>query len=102
MQLGPVIVSTLAENCGLGESYLERLLIRFPYARDIQGFPDTGGFDPRLVTKLIYNYRSLPDIITLSSKLFYNSELKPTVRNIIFLLMHSKFKNTHFFHVDFS
>lgn len=86
MQLGPVILSALAENCGLGESYLERLLIRFPYARDVQGFPNTGGFDPRLVTKLVYNYRSLPDIIALSSKLFYNSELKPTVSNTFFLM----------------
>lgn len=83
MQLGPVLVSQVACDNGLGESYLERMLSRFPYSVDITGFPKTGGYDPRLVTRLVYNYRSLPEIIALSSDLFYNSELKPTVCLII-------------------
>lgn len=80
LQLGPVVLSRLAAEYGLAESYLERLMNRFPYTRDPQGFPETGGYDPRLVTKLVYNYRSLPDILAIPSKLFYNSELTPTVR----------------------
>lgn len=79
MQLGPVLLSSVAAENGLAESYLERMLVRFPYSRDITGFPETGGYDPRLVTRLVYNYRSLPEILSLSSDLFYNSELKPTV-----------------------
>ena len=79
MQLGPVIMSHLASDYGLEESFLERMTSRFPYIRDSQGFPNTCGYDPRLITKLIYNYRSLPDLLKLPSVLFYNDDLKPTV-----------------------
>lgn len=82
MQLGPVINSELAIHYGLQESFLERLLTRFPYARDIEGFKDTAGYNPRLVTKLLYNYRCLPNALELYNNLFYNSELKSTVRPI--------------------
>ncbi|KAG5887039.1 hypothetical protein JTB14_029998 [Gonioctena quinquepunctata] len=79
LQLGPVIICKIAEECGLKESYLERLINRFPYVRDPEGFSDTSGFDPRLVTKLLYNYRSLPAILNLYNLLFYNNELIPTI-----------------------
>ncbi|KAJ3663775.1 hypothetical protein Zmor_008002 [Zophobas morio] len=79
MQLGPVIMSHLASDYGLEESFLERMTSRFPYIRDSQGFPNTCGYDPRLITKLIYNYRSLPDLLKLPSVLFYNDDLKPTI-----------------------
>lgn len=84
MQLGPVLLSNLTLEYGLGESFLERLIGRFPYMRDMQGFPKTCGYDPRLITKLVYNYRSLPTILKLSSFMFYNDDLKPTVRNNCF------------------
>lgn len=80
MQLGPVVLSLLAAHYGLEESLLERLINRFPYARDPEGFPKSCGYDPRLITKLIYNYRSLPDLLKLPSLLFYNDDLIPTVR----------------------
>ncbi|KAK3913005.1 putative RNA helicase armi [Frankliniella fusca] len=76
-QLGPVVQSQLAANFGLSKSLLARLLSRFPYQRDATGFPDTGGYDPRLVTRLSLNYRSLPDILELPSFLFYDSDLEP-------------------------
>nr|XP_023014733.1 probable RNA helicase armi [Leptinotarsa decemlineata] len=79
LQLGPVILSKIASECGLNESYLERLINRFPYVRDPEGFPDTFGYDPRLVTKLLYNYRSLPDILSLYNSLFYENELISTI-----------------------
>lgn len=78
MQLDPVVTS-ISKHYGLAESYLGRLINRFPYSRDIEGFPKTGGYDPRLVTRLVYNYRSLPEILILPNKLFYNSDLRPTV-----------------------
>lgn len=81
MQLGPVLLSNLTLEYGLGESFLERMIARFPYMRDMQGFPNNCGYDPRLITKLVYNYRSLPAMLKLSSSLFYNDDLKPTVRN---------------------
>jgi RNA helicase armi len=79
MQLGPVVLSQIAADYGLEESYLERVISRFPYIRDSQSFPKTCGYDPRLITKLIYNYRSLPDLLKLPSVLFYNDDLKPTI-----------------------
>ena len=77
MQLGPVVQSNAATHFGFGESFLSRLLQQFPYQRDPEGFET--GFDPRLVTKLLMNYRSLPEILQLPNSLFYDSELIPQV-----------------------
>lgn len=84
MQLGPVVSSSAAEHFGLKESYLERLVNRFPYARDIEGLPETHGYDPRIVTKLLYNYRSLSETLDIYNKLFYHSDLKATVHSSLF------------------
>ncbi|XP_017797933.1 PREDICTED: probable RNA helicase armi [Habropoda laboriosa] len=73
LQLGPVVQSRIAKNFGLDESFLSRLLRHFPYQRDPNGFE--AQYDSRLVTKLVINYRSLPEILELSSSLFYDSEL---------------------------
>ncbi|KAL1516540.1 hypothetical protein ABEB36_000447 [Hypothenemus hampei] len=81
MQLGPVSMCKVAGDCGLSESFLERLLNRFPYVRDIRGFPDSEGYDPRLVTKLLYNYRSLSLLLKLFSQMFYHNELIPTIND---------------------
>ena len=75
-QLGPVLQSNIAENCGLGESFLERLSRMEIYERDESRFKDHGNYDPVLCTKLIRNYRSHNDILSVSSDLFYDNELK--------------------------
>ncbi len=85
-QLGPVIMSSSAKIFGLGESLLSRFLMRFPYQRDPESYPETDGYDPRLVTKLLYNYRSLPDILHMYSTLFYDSSLISQVNYGIFLI----------------
>ena len=72
-QLGPVNQSRLAGYFGLNDSFLLRLLHQFPYQKDPTGFEF--GYDPRLVTKLLMNYRSLPDLLDLPNKLFYEAEL---------------------------
>ncbi|XP_035741515.1 probable RNA helicase armi isoform X2 [Vespa mandarinia] len=77
LQLGPVVQSKLAKQFGLEESFLSRLLYQFPYQRDPEGFETC--YDPRLVTKLIINYRSLPEILELPNSLFYNSELQAKI-----------------------
>lgn len=82
MQLGPVCISKQAKTFGLTDSFLERILERFPYSRDIEGFPHTCGFDPRLITRLIYNYRALPQMLELPNKMFYNSDLRATIRSV--------------------
>ncbi|XP_039285070.1 probable RNA helicase armi isoform X2 [Nilaparvata lugens] len=78
-QLGPVIFSRHAKQLGLGTSLIGRLLDSFPYCRDARSFPTTHGFDPRLVTQLVDNYRSLPEILKLPSQMFYEDRLVPHV-----------------------
>lgn len=73
MQLGPIVISPHAR--GFEQSLLVRLMDSPLYKMDKNRFPDTGGFNPRLVTKLRYNYRSLPCILGLYSELFYDSSL---------------------------
>lgn len=80
MQLGPIVLSRFAKDRGLEKSFLVRLLDCYPYKRDETRFE--GGYDCRLVTKLLYNYRSLPSILSIYSRLFYHSELIPTVSEI--------------------
>nr|XP_046250224.1 RNA helicase Mov10l1 isoform X2 [Scatophagus argus] len=68
-QLGPLVKSKLAATFGLGVSLLERLMANPLYSRH------DWGYNPMLVTKLIYNYRSHEALLTLPSKLFYRGEL---------------------------
>ncbi|XP_055533148.1 probable RNA helicase armi [Wyeomyia smithii] len=75
MQLGPVVMSPHASDRGFNTSLLVRLMETPLYKSDKVRFPDTGGFNPRLVTKLRYNYRSIPCILDLYSELFYESSL---------------------------
>lgn len=89
MQLGPVVQSKLATYFGFGESFLSRLLQQFPYQRDPEGFENC--YDPRLVTKLVMNYRSLPEILDLPNSLFYESELQPQVCIILVIMLNSDF-----------
>jgi len=76
-QLGPVLQSPLANVYGLEISFLERLSWMPAYLPDRERFKDHGGYDPVLVTKLVQNYRSHPDILTVPSQLFYDAELVP-------------------------
>eukprot|EP00040_Diaphanoeca_grandis_P035093 m.219666 g.219666 ORF g.219666 m.219666 type:complete len:1197 (-) comp33300_c1_seq1:100-3690(-) len=69
-QLGPIVHSKLATTFGLGKSYLGRLCELPVYAPD-----QLGDFDPCVLTKLVHNYRSHPDILELPNRLFYNNEL---------------------------
>jgi superfamily I DNA and/or RNA helicase len=48
-----------------------------PHALDLETFPDSHGYDPRLVRMLVKNYRSHPAIIKLPSKMFYQDALEP-------------------------
>ncbi|XP_036375537.1 RNA helicase Mov10l1 [Megalops cyprinoides] len=68
-QLGPVVKSRLASAFGLGVSLLERLMATPLYSRDERGY------NPLLVTKLVYNYRSHEALLALPSRLFYAGEL---------------------------
>ncbi|XP_074044556.1 helicase MOV-10 isoform X2 [Macrotis lagotis] len=70
-QLGPVLRSSLAQKHGLGVSLLERLLKYNPlYKKGPQGY------NPQLVTKLLRNYRSHPDILFIPNNRYYDGELQ--------------------------
>ncbi|XP_048864383.1 RNA helicase Mov10l1 isoform X4 [Brienomyrus brachyistius] len=68
-QLGPVVKSQQADTFGLGVSLLQRLMKRSLYSRG------KNGYNPLLVTKLVYNYRSHEALLALPSRLFYSGEL---------------------------
>ncbi|XP_037867032.1 probable RNA helicase armi [Bombyx mori] len=74
-QLGPVILSKYCKELGLDESYLSRILEMFPYQKDYDAYNLTDGFNPRLVTKLNHNYRSLQEVLQLPSAMFYEASL---------------------------
>ncbi|XP_014326073.1 putative helicase mov-10-B.1 [Xiphophorus maculatus] len=71
-QLGPIILSKIAERNGLGVSMLERLMT------DIRLYKQhkINGFNSRYMTKLLRNYRSHPAILKIPNELFYDSELQ--------------------------
>ncbi|CAB3256452.1 unnamed protein product [Arctia plantaginis] len=75
MQLGPVVSSKYCAEFGYDESYMSRILETFPYQRDYNAF--VNGFNEKLVTRLSENYRSLEEVITLPSKMFYDGSLVP-------------------------
>ncbi|XP_034477048.1 uncharacterized protein LOC117783648 isoform X1 [Drosophila innubila] len=70
-QLGPVLQSHRAGDWGLGVSLFERLLQRECYRLD-----ENGDYNVAVQTRLRRNYRSHPEIVSLYSNLYYNSELK--------------------------
>lgn len=73
-QLGPVCMSHKARDYGLKTSLMERLMLLNPYERNDE-FAKYGSYNPKFVTKLVTNYRSVTDIMCVSSELFYENEL---------------------------
>lgn len=74
MQLGPIIKSKYCIEFGMQESYFSRILETFPYQRDVQSY-ESEGYDCRFVTKLLDNYRSISQVLSLPSAFFYNNSL---------------------------
>ncbi|XP_058807115.1 putative helicase mov-10-B.1 [Phymastichus coffea] len=70
-QLGPTVISKIAETI-IGRSILERLMSYDTYQKG-----SNNKYNPRYITKLLYNYRSDPKIIQVSNELFYENELIP-------------------------
>ncbi|XP_052864038.1 probable RNA helicase armi [Anopheles cruzii] len=77
-QLGAVTTNRYATPIHLKTSLLERLLETMPmYAEDKERFPETGGYDSRLVSMLRINYRSIPSVLSVYNELFYGGKLIP-------------------------
>ena len=75
-QLGPVIKNPQCEDLGLAVSLLERYMDLDIYERKEQ-YKDHNYYDPIILTKLIRNYRSHPELLTVPSQMFYENELVP-------------------------
>ncbi|GFH23367.1 C2H2-type domain-containing protein, partial [Haematococcus lacustris] len=72
-QLGPIILSPLAQRYGLAVSAMERLISSAPYAAS--GQEGSLVYNSTFVTKLLTNYRSHPCILRLPNALFYMNDL---------------------------
>ena len=96
-QLGPVVMSQIANNYRLNRSLLERLMISCrPYERNDM-FSKYGFYNPRFVTKLVNNYRSDTKIMAIPSQLFYHNELNCVNATDIELIKSLGFKNPFIF-----
>lgn len=73
-QLSAVVKSPVAIAYGLCDSLMERLM---ETCAAYQKNATTGKRDPRQITKLVKNFRSHEQLLTVPSKLFYDGELIP-------------------------
>lgn len=89
-QLGPVIKSNLAREFNLSTSLLERLMTESKmYHMDKK----TRTRDPRVITKLVKNFRSHEKLLHIPNELFYDDELVPCAdRSIMTKLKDAKLK----------
>ncbi|XP_070558236.1 putative helicase MOV-10 [Ptychodera flava] len=71
-QLGPILRSPLAIKYGLGKSLLERFMCDCQVYQREENQP----YNSEVLTKLIRNYRSHPEILKLPNELFYEGELQ--------------------------
>ena len=54
------------------------------YARhDVSNYNVEDKYDSRILTKLVQNYRSHPDILCVPNELFYNGELQPCADKLV-------------------
>ena len=67
-------MSQYSSAYGLNLSLLERLTLSPLYSRNVE-FADTGYYNPKLLTKLVRNYRSHAALLTLPSFMLYDNEL---------------------------
>ncbi|XP_042220663.1 RNA helicase Mov10l1-like [Homarus americanus] len=78
-QLGPVVQSSLAKKYGFQRSLLQRLCNSVLYQPQEVENSSSWVYQPFLVTQLVKNYRSHPDILTVPSSLFYHNSLQACV-----------------------
>ena len=74
-QLGPVVMTEGAKCLGHDKSMMKRLM-EFPiYKRR-----GNGEFNKKFVIQLVKNYRSLPQLLEVPNKLFYEMKLEAQIK----------------------
>jgi len=88
-QLGPIIRSPLTLKFGLGESIIERLTSSesYVYSKNIDLYPNSSGYNPNYIVKLLKCYRCHPDILKIPNDLFYDGELESGIIIIIIIII---------------
>lgn len=71
-QLKVTARSRLAERIGYEKSWLEELCQKNIYSKN----KNTGKFNDMLITELVKNYRSHPEILRISNELFYKNSIE--------------------------
>lgn len=71
-QLGPMVNCRLVSVPGLAKSLMERLMTLPLYLPD----EFSGRYNSAVITKLLDNFRSHPDILEVPNRLFYDGHLK--------------------------
>ena len=83
-QLGPIIRSSLALKHGLGQSFLERLMSSCPvYQRDLKQYPDSLGYNPSCIVKLLHCYRCHEQILSVPNRLLYDGDLVASGNSVL-------------------
>lgn len=95
-QLGPVCMSNVAFEHGLGTSLLERLTRRTVYSRKV--VDSKMAYDSRYITQLLVCYRCDPRVLSIGNEMFYNSALKFVNETPSFWLDFLKVKHPLVFH----
>jgi RNA helicase armi len=75
LQLGPISNSRYVKSLNLNFSMMERLV----ETNKCYWKNSNGDYDPRFVTKLRINYRSIPSILKVYNDLFYKGELESAI-----------------------
>lgn len=79
-QLGPISVSRYAKTFDLDGSFIERLLTQNACYAKSYG-PEGNEYNPKFVSKLKKNYRSLPSVLHVYNNMFYNRELEGSIND---------------------
>lgn len=75
-QLGPICVSRVADQHGMGTSMLERLCRRSLYERNHLNSDNKVDYNNRYITKLRICYRCDARVLSINNELFYDNDLK--------------------------
>lgn len=95
-QLGPVCMSNVAFEKGLGSSLLERLSRRAVYNRQV--IDGKMAYDSRYITQLLVCYRCDSRVLSIGNEMFYNNALKFVNQTPEFWMKTLKVKHPLVFH----